>query len=102
MPKSAIIFLLAAVMLSSLFVINIRHQHRLAYLAYQTQEVERDALNDEWGQLLVEENLWASAHRVEKHAGERLSMRAPEKEEVKIVGHELGTQQIAGGLNGAR
>ena len=102
MPKFVMVFLLCAVMLSSLVIINVRHQHRLAYLAYQTQESDRDALNDEWGQLLVEENLWASAHRVEKHAGERLSMRAPKKEEVKIVGHESDSEQIAGGSHGAR
>ena len=102
MPKSVVVLLLAGILLSSLLVINVRHQHRLAYLAYQTQETDRDALNDEWGQLLVEENLWASAHRVEKHAGERLSMRAPEKEEVKIVGHEQSSNQLAGGSNGAR
>ena len=36
MPKSAIVFLLAGVVVSSLLVINVRHQHRLAYLAYQT------------------------------------------------------------------
>ena len=102
MPKSAIVFLLAGVVVSSLLVINVRHQHRLAYLAYQTQEADRDALNDEWGQLLLEENLWASAHRVEKHAGERLSMRAPEKDEIKIISHESGSTELAGGRRVAR
>ncbi len=102
MPRSVVVCLLGAVMLSSLLVINVRHQHRLSYLAYQTQETNRDALNDEWGQLLVEENLWASAHRVEKHAGERLSMRAPEKEEVKVIGQKPDASELAGGVHGAR
>jgi cell division protein FtsL len=95
MPKPVIVCLVIAVLISSLFVINVRHQHRVAYMTYQKQETERDALNDEWGQLLVEENVWASAHRVEKHAGERLSMRAPEKNEVQIIGQQLA-EQLAG------
>ncbi|MFT4635495.1 MAG: cell division protein FtsL [Arenicella sp.] len=98
MRDSVMWFLVGSVVVSALFVVNIRHQHRLAYLAFQTAESLRDDLNDEWGQLLVESNVWASAQRVEKDAGERLSMRAPLKGEMTYIGEEASyaTHRIAG------
>jgi len=88
MRDSVMWFLIGSVVISALFVVNVRHQHRLAYLAFQTEESKRDHLNDEWGQLLIESNVWASAQRVEKDASKRLAMRAPVKGEVKYIGEE--------------
>lgn len=88
MRDSVMWFLVGSVVVSALFVVNARHQHRLAYLAFQSEEAKRDSLNDEWGQLLVESNVWASVQRVEKDASKRLSMRAPFKNEVKYIGEE--------------
>ena len=103
MLDSVMWFLITSVVVSALFVVNVRHQHRLAYLAYQTEENERDDLNDEWGQLLVESNLWASSQRVEKEAGEALSMRLPKKEEVEYVGDiERKEQELVGSSDGTR
>ena len=86
MRDSVMWFLVSAVVVSALVLVNVRHQHRVAYLSFQAEESRRDALNDEWGQLLVEENLWSFPHRIEKDAVKLLSMRAPQKEEVKFVG----------------
>jgi len=86
MRDSVMWFLVSAVVISALVLVNVRHQHRVAYLSFQAEESRRDALNDEWGQLLVEENLWSFPHRIEKDAVKLLSMRAPKKEEVKFVG----------------
>jgi cell division protein FtsL len=99
MRDSVMWFLVSSVVVSALFVVNVRHQHRLAYLAFQTEESLRDDLNDEWGQLLVESNLWASAQRVEKDASEHLSMRAPLKGELKYIGEEaeIDGSRLAGG-----
>jgi len=101
MRDSVMWFLVSSVVITSLFVVNVRHQHRLAYLAYQTEENKRDSLNDEWGQLLVESNLWASAQRVEKEAGEALSMRLPKKEEVRYVG-DIQLNELVGVNDAAR
>ncbi len=94
MRDSVMWFLVSSVVISALFVVNVRHQHRLAYLSFQTEESVRDDLNDEWGQLLIESNVWASAQRVEKDASKHLSMRAPVKGEVKYIDEEseLGTK----------
>lgn len=89
MRDSVMWFLMSSVVISALFIVNVRHQHRLAYLSFQTEEAKRDDLNDEWGQLLVESNVWASAQRVEKDASKHLSMRAPSKGEVKYIGEEI-------------
>ena len=86
MRDSVMWSLVSAVVVSALVLVNVRHQHRVAYLSFQAEESRRDALNDEWGQLLVEENLWSFPHRIEKDAVKLLSMRAPQKEEVKFVG----------------
>ena len=86
MRDSVMWFLVGAVMVSALVVVNVRHQHRIAYLSFQAEESRLDALNDEWGQLLVEANLWSFPHRIEKDAVKLLSMRAPNKEDIKFVG----------------
>jgi len=97
MRDSVMWFLVVSVVVTALFVVNVRHQHRLAYLSFQTEESRRDDLNDEWGQLLIESNVWASAQRVEKDASEQLSMRAPEKGEVQYIDEAVDkAAQVAG------
>ena len=86
MRDSVIWLLVCSVLLSALFVVTVRHQHRIAYTVYQAEESRRDALRDEWGQLLIEENLWAFPHRIEKDAIDLLSMRAPVAEETEFIG----------------
>lgn len=86
MRDSVMWFLIISVVTTALFVVNVRHQHRIAYLAFQTEEARRDSLNDEWGQLLIEESLWAFPHRIEKDASKLLSMRPPVKEDIEFVG----------------
>ena len=86
MRDSLIWFLVASIVITAMCVVNVRHQHRIAYLAFQAEESRRDALNDQWGQLLIEENLYAFPHRIEKHATELLSMRAPKQGDVEYVG----------------
>lgn len=85
MRDSVIWFLTCSVLVSSLVLVYVRHQHRISYAALQAQESQRDALNDEWGQLLIEENLWAFPHRIELDAGRLLSMRAPKADEIRYV-----------------
>ncbi|GAA6139420.1 hypothetical protein NBRC116583_31670 [Arenicella sp. 4NH20-0111] len=85
MRDSLFWFLVASVVVSALFVVNARHQHRIAYLAFQEEEVRRDDLNDEWGRLLIAQELWSSPNVIERDARERLSMRAPKKGDVEFV-----------------
>lgn len=89
MRDSLFWILVLAVVVTALFVVNSRHQHRVAYLAFQEQEDIRDELNDEWGMLLIEKQLWSSPAVIEKDSREKLSMRAPSSNDVEFV--ELGT-----------
>ena len=86
MRDSVMWFLVTSVVITSLTVVYVRHQHRISYSSFQLAQDRRDALNDEWGQLLIEENLWAFPHRIEKDASRRLSMRAPVNKDIEFVG----------------
>lgn len=86
MRDSVMWFLVTTVVISALSVVYVRHQHRIAYSAFQTEESLRDDLNDEWGQLLIEENLWSFPHRIERDATKVLSMRAPDAKETQYIG----------------
>jgi len=92
-------FLVTSVVISALSVVYVRHQHRIAYTVFQAEEQRRDTLTDEWGQLLIEENLWSFPHRIEKDATQLLSMRAPEAGETQFVGLPA---VLTGGKDGAR
>ena len=86
MRDSVMWFLVTSVVLTALSMVYIRHQHRIAYSVFQLEETRRDTLNDEWGKLLIEENLWAFPHRIEKDATQRLAMRAPKSADIAYVG----------------
>ncbi len=84
--------LLLVVVVTALFVVNARHQHRVAYLVFQEEEARRDELNDEWGRLLIAQQLWSSPNVIEADAREKLAMRAPKKGEMEIVETQLNSQ----------
>lgn len=88
MRDSVVWCLLFSVLASALLVVNVRHQHRIAYSSFQAEQAQRDALSEEWGQLLIEGNLWSFPHRIEKDAVKLLSMRAPEQKDIEFVGLE--------------
>jgi len=80
-----LLLLIAAVVVSALMVIDLRQQNRLRFAELQTLTRERDALNVEWGQLLLEQGAWSEHRRVEDTARARLGMAMPSSEQVVIV-----------------
>ena len=76
--RNAVIALSVLVLLSGFATIFVRHNHRLMFNALQTQQHQRDRLNAEWQQLLLEESTWSFQHFVEKKARDRLDMVFPE------------------------
>ncbi len=94
MRDSLLWILIGSVVVSAMFVVNARHQHRVAYLAFQAEEARRDELSDEWGRLLIAQELWSSPNVIERDAREKLSMREPKKGELEVV--ELGGKQRGG------
>lgn len=85
--RSAIAGLAVLVVVSGFANIYLRHQHRLMFNALQTQQQQRDRLNTEWQQLLLEQSTWSFQHFVEQKARDRLDMVFPESIDRLAVQH---------------
>ena len=96
MHKRAIIVLVLLLFLTSFYIVNVRHEHRLAYSRLHQSEIVHDELIDEWGQLLTEINLWAFPHRIEKDATDLLEMQKPAGDEVIYI--DLQREPVSGVL----
>lgn len=75
--RNSIVALGVLVVVSGFATIVVRHQHRLMFNALQSQQQQRDQLNAEWSQLLLEESTWSFQHFVERKARDRLNMVFP-------------------------
>jgi cell division protein FtsL len=84
MPKR-LILLLAAVMGVSIVVVQMRQESRELFAELQARQAERDALDVEWGKLLLEEATWSQHRRVEAMARSRLNMSAPDAAHIRVV-----------------
>lgn len=84
MPRS-LLLLVVAVVSCAMLVIELRHRNRLAFVQLQSAQAQRDAINTETGQLLLEEGAWAEHRRVEGLARERLGMSMPQSQQVVVV-----------------
>ncbi len=78
----------------ALTVIELRHRNRLLFAELQTVTRERDALNTEWGQLLLEQGAWSEQRRVEETARARLGMALPSGEQVVVVRADKGVSKV--------
>jgi len=83
--RSAIGMLVVLVVVSGFAAVSVRHQHRLMFNTLQTQHQERDRLNTEWHQLLLEQSTWSFQHFVERKARDRLEMVFPESIDRLVV-----------------
>lgn len=84
MPRR-LIFLIAVVIVASIAVIQTRHESRQRFAQLQMHQAERDALNVEWGKLLLEEGAWSQHRRIEIMARNRLGMNTPEAADIRVV-----------------
>ena len=72
-----IIFLMLAVLSSALSVIYVKTLQRNLYSELQSSHQERNHLQTEWSQLLLEENTWAAPLRIQALAQQELGMQLP-------------------------
>ena len=77
--------LIIGVMVSSLQVINAKHQNRQAFIELQNLKKQQDEMETEWGQLQLEQATWAAHGRVEKIASKQLEMVIPPTGSVSII-----------------
>lgn len=82
---SRLLVLAAAALAASILVVELRHQSRALFAQLQSLRVEHDALNTEWGQLLLEEGTWSEHRRVEQLARMRLNMSIPGRDRIVVL-----------------
>ena len=83
--RSTTIVLAVAVFMTAMLVVALRHHVRVLSSELQVLQAERDALDVEWGKLLLEEGAWSEHRRVETVARQRLGMAIPDPKQVVIV-----------------
>ena len=74
-----------AVLVSALAGVYAKHKSRKLFVELQSLVVERDRLEMDWGRLQIEQSTQANHARVERLARERLDMRTPTGDDVKLV-----------------
>lgn len=74
-----------AVLVSALASVYAKHLSRKKFVELQGLIAERDQLEMDWGRLQIEQSTQANHARVESLARDRLDMRTPGKDDVKLV-----------------
>ena len=74
-----------AVLVSSLAGVYAKHKSRKLFVELQVLVAERDRLEMDWGRLQIEQSTQANPARVEALARERLAMRTPTRDDMKVV-----------------
>ncbi len=82
---AAIIALGLLVLMTAIAIVLGQHHSRSLVSELQALHVERDKLDVEWGQLLLEQSTWATPSRVEGVAGGRLGMQVPEQDSYVVI-----------------
>ena len=78
----------AALVLSALFVVVVKHESRKLFVELQALERAREELNVNWSQLRIESGYLASHDRIRSVAETRLGMDRPDPGRTAIVNLE--------------
>lgn len=77
--------LLLLVLLSSLAVVQARHNSRTVFSILQAEKAERDNWEVQYGQLQLEKGAWATHGRIERLARAKLKMKIPSQQSVVLI-----------------
>jgi cell division protein FtsL len=83
--RSLAVVLAVALFGSALALVTVRHDGRKASFELERLEQERDALNDDWGRLQLEQATVRTQAQVESLARSKLSMTVPRAEDVVLM-----------------
>lgn len=78
-------FIGTSLLTTSLSMVYVKYSTRQMFSELSQLQVNRDALNNEWTQLLLEQSTLATDGRVDKIAAEKLSMHPPKSSEIVWV-----------------
>ncbi len=70
---------------SAISVVGARHESRKLFVELQRIEKQRDQMLEGWGRLQLEQATWGTYSRIEEVAREKLKMKLPPTEEIKLV-----------------
>jgi cell division protein FtsL len=87
-PTLGLFLLLSIALISGLSVVNTTHENRFSFNELQELREQANALEIEWGQLLIEQSTFSVEGRIEQKAVNRLQMRVPETSNIVMVSHE--------------
>lgn len=85
MRDSMLFLMMLTLVISALSQVYVRHQHRIAYAELTREQGQRDALTDEWYQLLTEERSEGAQYSIENRALKSLRMRLPAVNEIEVI-----------------
>ncbi len=85
LTRAMLALLIVATFLSALAVIDARNENRMLFARLQQLRQQRDQINVEWGQLLLEQSTWSTHARIEQVATRRLDMVMPQHVEIVVV-----------------
>jgi len=74
-----------ALMFSALGLVNAQHKARKLYIELEQRSQAARQLEQEYGQLQLEQSTWAMHSRVESIATQQLQMQAPDVKRVQVV-----------------
>ncbi len=77
--------LILLVFISALAIVLTRHQSRKLFVELQALEKQRDAMDEEWGQLQLEQATWGTHVRIEELARRKLGMTVPSAEAMVLI-----------------
>lgn len=78
------IFLALALVLCALAVIQAQHRSRTYFVELERLKKEARALDEQWGQLQLEQGTWANPARVDMLARTQLGLVAPPQDRVHV------------------
>jgi len=73
------------IVISAIGIVYAKYENRVAFIALEKTNKQRDKLTTEWGQLQLELSTWATHSRIEKIAHAKLSMRNVEFENIVFI-----------------
>lgn len=77
--------LMLAILVTALGVIYVKDLERRLFSELQMLQQARDTFQVEWGQLLLEQNTWATQARIQSIAQQRLAMIVPSTPTVTLI-----------------
>lgn len=77
--------LILGVFLSAISVVYVTHYQRKLFVELQQLKNQKDAMDEQWGKLQLEENTLSRSARIEKKARKKLNMMIPEPEQIIYV-----------------